>query len=225
MFDLGVRHREVQEAARAVAAAVEEFAGEADESTSVHAGVLEALRAGGLARHVVPAAFGGESETLDPLTIAVIREALMYSSAHLDSLFGMQGVGSYPLAAGGSDELRRAWLPRVAALEAIAGLALTEPDVGSDLRAVTTMIESVPGGLRVTGRKSFITNGGAAGFYCVLGREGDGHSMVLVPADAPGLGITRGRDLIAPHILGSWSSTGSSSRRATGSVRRARRSR
>lgn len=117
------------------------------------------------------------SETLDPLTIAVIREALMYSSAHLDSLFGMQGVGSYPLAAGGSDELRRAWLPRVAALEAIAGLALTEPDVGSDLRAVTTMIESVPGGLRVTGRKSFITNGGAAAStacWAVRGRPFDG---------------------------------------------------
>ncbi|MFD0688626.1 acyl-CoA dehydrogenase family protein [Actinomadura fibrosa] len=202
MFDLDAGHREVQKAAHSVAAAVEEFADEADACTSVHPGALEALRASGLARHVVPAAFGGESETLDPLTIAVIREALMYSSAHLDSLFGMQGVGSYSLAVGGTDELRREWLPRVAALEAIAGLALTEPGVGSDLRAVTTVIESAPGGLRVTGRKSFITNGGAADFYCVLGREGDGHSMVLVPADAPGLTITRGPDLIAPHILG-----------------------
>ncbi|WP_433474231.1 acyl-CoA dehydrogenase family protein [Spirillospora sp. CA-142024] len=201
-FDLSARHREVQETARAVGAAVEEFAAEADESTTVHAGVLEALRAAGLARHVVPAAFGGASETLDPLTIAVVREALMYSSAHLDSLFGMQGVGSYSLAVGGTDELREEWLPRVAALEAIAGLALTEPDVGSDLRAVTTVIEGVPGGLRVTGRKSFITNGGVADFYCVLGREGDGYSMVLVPAGSPGLTISRGRDLIAPHILG-----------------------
>ncbi|MCP9977483.1 acyl-CoA dehydrogenase family protein [Actinomadura madurae] len=225
MFDLGVRHREVQEAARAVAAAVEEFAGEADESTSVHAGVLEALRAGGLARHVVPAAFGGESETLDPLTIAVIREALMYSSAHLDSLFGMQGVGSYPLAAGGSDELRRAWLPRVAALEAIAGLALTEPDVGSDLRAVTTMIESVPGGLRVTGRKSFITNGGAAGFYCVLGREGTAIRWCSSRPMRRGWGSPAGVTSSRRTSWGSWSSTGSSSRRATGSVRRARRSR
>ena len=201
-FDLGPRHRKVQETARAVAAQLEAFAGEADESTTVHAGTLEALRVAGLARHVVPAAFGGESETPDPLTIAVVREALMYSSAHLDSLFGMQGVGSYPLTVGGTDELRWEWLPRVAALDAIAGLALTEPDVGSDLRGVTTVIESVPGGVRVAGRKSFITNGGVADFYCVLGREGDGHSMVLVPAGTPGLTITRGSDLIAPHILG-----------------------
>jgi acyl-CoA dehydrogenase len=74
------------------------------------------------------------------LSIAVVREALMYSSAHLDSLFGMQGVGSYPITAGGTDEARRRWLPRVAALDAIAALALTEPGVGSDLRAVSTTL-------------------------------------------------------------------------------------
>ncbi len=56
--------------------------------------------------------------------------------------------------------------------------------------------------MRVSGRKSFITNGGAADFYCVLGREGEGYSMVLVPADTPGLTVERGDDLIAPHILG-----------------------
>jgi acyl-CoA dehydrogenase len=202
MFDLSPDQRTVQEVARRVAAEVAEFAEEADESVVVHEGVRRVLRDSGLARQVVPSAYGGEDEVLDPLTIAVVREALMYSSAHLDSLFAMQGVGSYALSAGGSDELRQAWLPRVAALDAIAGIALTEPEIGSDLRAVTTTIETTADGLRVDGRKSFITNGGAADFYCVLGREGEGHSMVLVPADAPGLTVERGADLISPHILG-----------------------
>lgn len=202
MFELNPDQRKIQEAARAVAAEVAEFAGEADESVVVHEGVRRVLRDSGLARQVVPAAFGGEGEMLDPLAIAVVREALMYSSAHLDSLFAMQGVGSYSLTVGGSDELRRAWLPGVATLDVIAGLALTEPDVGSDLRAVTTTVAAVSGGVRVSGRKSFITNGGAADFYCVLGREGEGYSMVLVPADAPGLSVERGADLISPHILG-----------------------
>lgn len=202
MFDLTPQHRKLQEVARGVAAQVEPFAEEADESSDVHQGCLEALRASGLARHVVPAAYGGESAELDPLSLVVVREALMYSSAHLDSMFGMQGVGSYSLSVGGSDELRQEWLPKVATLDAIAGLALTEPDVGSDLRAVSTTLEQVDGGLRINGRKSFITNGGAAHFYCVLAREGEGWSMVLVPADTPGLSIERGSDLIAPHILG-----------------------
>lgn len=202
MFDLSERHREIQKTAREVAAQVAPFAEEADEALDVHPATLEALKASGLAKHVVPAAFGGESEQVDPLTLAVVREALMYSSAHLDSLFGMQGVGSYSLSVGGSDELREEWLPRVATLDAIAGLALTEPDVGSDLRGVSTTLEERQGQLVINGRKSFITNGGAADFYCVLCRESDGWSMVFVPADTPGLAIERGPDLIAPHILG-----------------------
>ncbi|AIY18811.1 acyl-CoA dehydrogenase [Pimelobacter simplex] len=202
MFDLSPEHREIQATARALAAAVEPFADEADEYVEVHPKVRELLAESGLARHVVPAAYGGASETLDPLTLAVVREALMYSSAHLDSMFGMQGVGSYSLAVGGSDELKAQWLPKVAAVEAIAGLALTEPDVGSDLRAVTTTMVADGDELVVNGRKSFITNGGAADFYCTLVREGEGWSMVLVPGNAPGLSIERGADLIAPHILG-----------------------
>jgi acyl-CoA dehydrogenase len=202
MFDLSPEHREVQAVAREVAAAVEPFADEADEFVEVHPKVRSLLAESGLARQVVPAAYGGAREVLDPLAIAVVREALMYSSAHLDSLFGMQGVGSYSLSTGGSADLKQRWLPKVAALEAIAGLALTEPDVGSDLRAVTTTMEADGDALVVNGRKSFITNGGAADFYCTLVREGDGWSMVLVPADTPGLSVERGADLIAPHILG-----------------------
>ena len=84
----------------------------------------------------------------------------------------------------------------------------------------------MPGGVRVHGRKSFITNGGAADFYCVLGREGDGYSMVLVPSDAPGLTVSRGSDLIAPHILGELDfDEGDRAGRATGSAYPARRSR
>lgn len=202
LFDLGPQHRKVQEIARAVAAKVEPVAAEADEAVTVHQGCLDALRDSGLARYVVPAAYGGHDEVLDPLTIAVVREALMYSSAHLDSMFGMQGVGSYSLSIGGAEEVKQEWLPKVATLDAIAGLALTEPDVGSDLRAITTTMVADGDELVVNGHKSFITNGGAADFYCTLVREDEGWSMVLVPASTAGLSIERGADLMAPHILG-----------------------
>jgi acyl-CoA dehydrogenase len=202
LFELSGAHQEIQKRARALAADMEAVADEADEYTEVYEPMRAALAASGLAGHVVPAAYGGHSERLDPLAISLIREALMYTSAHLDSLFGMQGIGSYTLTVGGAEELKQRWLPQVVSMEAIAAIALTEPDVGSDLRAITTTIEEVDGGLRVRGRKSFITNGGAASFYCVLGREGEGYSMALVPADAVGLTARPGDDLIAPHILG-----------------------
>jgi acyl-CoA dehydrogenase len=111
-------------------------------------------------------------------------------------------VGSYSLSVGGTEEVKQEWLPRVATLDAIAGLALTEPDVGSDLRAITTTMVVDGDELVVNGRKSFITNGGAADFYCTLVREDEGWSMVLVPATTAGLSIEQGADLMAPHILG-----------------------
>lgn len=201
-FDLDDNHRRIQEQARALAAEIDLVADEADEATDLHEPTRAALAASGLAGHVVPAAYGGHSDELDPLTIALIREQLMMSSAHLDSLFGVQGIGSYTLTVGGSEELKHQWLPKVASVEAIAAIALTEPDVGSDLRAITTEIEEIDGELHVRGQKSFITNGGAASFYCVLGREGDGYSMVFVPADTEGLTTRAADNLIAPHILG-----------------------
>lgn len=201
-FDLDERYRRVQEQARALAAEIEPMAAEADEETNVHEPTRAALAASGLAGHVVPAAYGGHSEDLDPLAISLVREQLMMSSAHLDSLFGVQGIGSYTLTVGGDEDLKRRWLPKVVSVEAIAAIALTEPGVGSDLRAVTTEIEEIGDSIRVRGAKSFITNGGAASFYCVLGREGDGYSMVFVPADAEGLSARAADNLIAPHILG-----------------------
>jgi acyl-CoA dehydrogenase len=126
----------------------------------------------------------------------------MATSAHLDGLFAMQGIGSFALSLAGEEQVKREWLPRVTQLEAIAALALTEPDVGSDLRAITTAITEDGGALRVDGHKSFITNAGDAAFYTVLGRDADGYSLVLVPADTPGVTVTSGPRLIAPHILG-----------------------
>ena len=94
----------------------------------------------------------------------------------------MQGIGSFALSEGGSDAVRKRWLPAVAAFDAIAALALTEPDVGSDLKAITTTVTATGGQLVVSGHKSFITNAGDADLYTVLCREGDDQfSLVLVP--------------------------------------------
>lgn len=202
MFELTAQQQEIRERARAVADAVAPYANEADEYTHVHPEVARVLRESGLTRHVVEGTYGGSSPALDPLAIALIREQFMGSSAHLDSLFGMQGVGSYSLSVGGSDALKHEWLPKVAQLEAIPSLGLTEPDVGSDLRAITTTLREEGDTIIVDGVKSFITNAPAADFCCVLAREGEGYSMVLVPMDAAGVSVESGPDLMAPHILG-----------------------
>jgi acyl-CoA dehydrogenase len=114
----------------------------------------------------------------------------------------MQGIGSFALARAGSDAVRERWLPQVARLEAIAALALTEPDIGSDLKALTTTVTPDGDELVVQGSKSFITNAGEADFYCVLGKEGDGYTLVLVPADTAGVSVSRPHEVIDGHVLG-----------------------
>jgi acyl-CoA dehydrogenase len=202
LFELPAFYRELAAEARHLASAASGLAAEADESGTVHPGMRTLLASSGLAAVTVPQEFGGRFSQVDSLAVTVVREALAGVSGHLDSLFAMQGIGSYPVSAGGSETLRRRWLPAVAACDAIAALALTEPDAGSDLKAITTTVSRWKGQLVVDGHKSFITNAGDADFYCVLCREEGGYSLVLVPAGTPGITVSMPHQIIAPHVLG-----------------------
>ena len=113
-FELPDLYRDLKAEARAVAEQVAPFAAEADECSEVHEPTLAALRASGLTELMVPAAYGGRFEKVDPLAVCVVREAAMKASAHLDALLVLQGIGSYAIALGGSEEQRQSWLPRVA---------------------------------------------------------------------------------------------------------------
>jgi len=208
VFDLDDHYVALQGAARELAESVAAHAHEADGMLEVHPAMAAALKASRLTELTVPAAYGGRDPQVDSLAITVVREQLMRVSAHLDGLFGMQGIGSFAVSVAGTDVVREEWLPKVATLDAIAALALTEPAVGSDLRSITTTLVARGGSLFLDGHKSFITNAGAADFYSVLCREGDGYSMAFVPADLPGVSVTVGPRLIAPHIMGEVVFTG-----------------
>jgi acyl-CoA dehydrogenase len=202
-FDLPAGYLSLQREARELAASAAGLAGRADEADHVDPEMRELLSRSGLCAVMVPSRYGGRYEAVDSLAVTVVREALAAESAHLDSLFAMQGIGSYALTVAGSTAIRDRWLPAVGKLEAIAALGLTEPDVGSDLKAITTAVRREGDELVVTGRKSFITNAGDADFYTVLAREeGHGYSLVVLPADAPGLSVEHPHQIIAPHVLG-----------------------
>ena len=201
-FKPGPAYVEIQDQARACAREIEPLAVEADEMSQVHPGVLDALRRSGLSRLMVPEQYGGAFEKPDPLAICLVREVLMGTSAHADSLFALQGIGSYAITVAGSDEQRERWLPRVAAAEDLAALALTELETGSDLKALKTRVTPEGRSLRLDGDKSFISNAGAAAVYLVLAREGEDYSLLLVPGDSPGISVTPTPEIIAPHVLG-----------------------
>ena len=202
LIELDEPYLSLQADARRVAAQLEPIAVEADGSNDVHKGVLDVLRASGLMSLMVPAAFGGRHEQIDPFAVCLVREVLMATCSHADSLFALQGIGSFAISRGGSSEQRQQWLPKVATGEILAALALTEPEAGSDLKGLKTSVTPADDGFVLTGEKAFISNAGAAGFYTTLAREGDGLSLFLVPADLEGITVTPGAELIAPHVLG-----------------------
>jgi acyl-CoA dehydrogenase len=201
-FTLDGKYQEIQREARAFASSVDHMANEADEMSEIHPGMLEALRQSSLSQLMVPAEYGGRFARLDPLAICIVREALMATSAHADSLFALQGIGSYAITAAGTPDQRAHWLPRIAKAEVLAALALTEPNAGSDLKSVKTELVPDGDGFLLSGSKSFISNAGFAAYYLVFAYEGSDFTMVLVPADAPGVSVQPTPALIAPHPLG-----------------------
>jgi len=168
---------------------------------------VRALGASGLLRYTVPRAWGGALETLDSRALCLLRETLAAHDGLADFAFAMQGLGSGAITLGGSDALRQRWLPRVAAGEAIAAFALSEPQAGSDAGAMTTSAERVAGGWRIDGEKTWISNGGIADFYCVFARTdpastgAKGISAFVVPAPTPGLDVSARIEVMSPHPL------------------------
>jgi len=142
----------------------------------------------------------------DVRTIALIREILAYHSGLADFAFVMQGLGSGPIVLAGSDAQKKAWLPRVAAGEAIAAFALSEPDAGSDVAAMTTTAQRAGGGWRIDGVKTWISNGGIADFYVVFAKAQEGICAFIV--EAKDLDASERIDIIAPHPMATLKLTG-----------------
>jgi acyl-CoA dehydrogenase len=201
-FGLSKELLDLQHEARELAASVTEYVPTASQASGFVPEIRSALASSGLAAVMVPGSYGGRFPEVSSLAATVVREALAAESGHLDSMFAMQGIGSFAISRAGSLELRERWLPAVGRMDAVPALALSEPEIGSDLKAITTTITATGDMLVLNGAKSFITNAGEADFYCVLGREATGYSLVLVPGDAAGVKISRPHQIIDNHVLG-----------------------
>ena len=153
-----------------------------------------------------PAAF-------DVRALALIRETLAWHDGLADFAFAMQGLGSGAITLAGSHEIKQRYLPRVAAGEAIAAFALSEPDAGSDVAAIKCSARLDGDSYVLDGEKTWISNGGIADFYCVFARTSPpefrpdgsvtarGISAFVVDANTPGFSIAKRIDVIAPHPL------------------------
>lgn len=165
----------------------------------------------GWLRYCVPAAYGGMFEELDSRSLCLMRQTLGYYDGLADFAFVMQGLGSGPISLFGSEALKKKYLPEVARGNMLAAFALSEPDAGSDVAAMTTRATRTKTGYRLNGVKTWISNADIADFYTVFARvendEAEGVTAFVVDANTPGLAVTERFDVCAPHPIGTLTFT------------------
>ena len=97
----------------------------------------------------------------------------------------------------GTPELKRRFLTPALRGEAVAAIAVTEPDAGSDVAALRTRAADDGSHWVVSGAKTYITNGTQADWFCLLARTSpdssgySGMSQIVVPSDLPGVTVSR----------------------------------
>lgn len=169
--------------------------------------LVKALGQGGWLRHAVAGQEnGGSGAQIDTRAICLIRETLARHNGLADFAFAMQGLGSGAISLAGTAEQKKRYLPRVADGSAIAAFALSEPDAGSDVGAMSCAATLDGDHYVLNGEKTWISNGGIADFYVVFVRTGEapgarGISAFIVDAQTPGFEIAERIDVIAPHPL------------------------
>ena len=138
-----------------------------------------------------PEEYGGFPVDAMHRLIACVELAQCGAGGVLASLMS-HTIAAPPIAALGSDELRRRVLPSILAGERIAALAVTEPSGGSDVAALRTTARRNGDHFVVSGEKTFITSGLHADFYTVAVRTDPesrgvrGISLLLVERETPG---------------------------------------
>ena len=144
----------------------------------------------------VPEEYGGGGGTF--AHEAVVLEELARSGIHFDSR--IQCVVGHHILAYGSEEQKRAWLPRLSRGELVGALAITEPMAGSDVQAIATTARRDGAHYVVSGSKTFVSNGSQADLVCLAvktdARAAGPRGISLLVVETGGLpGFRAGRPL------------------------------
>ncbi|MEO6512123.1 MAG: acyl-CoA dehydrogenase family protein [Nocardioides sp.] len=169
-----------------------------------------AARAAGVFGPHVPVELGGHG-------LGMVARAPVFEEAGY-SLFGPLALNAaapdegnvHLLDVVATDDQRSAYLAPLARGDVRSAFAMTEPSpgAGSDPSLLATSADRVPGGWRITGRKTFITGADGAAFLIVMARTSGepggpgGATLFLVEAETPGLAVGRHVPTMDRSMLG-----------------------
>lgn len=172
---------------------------------------LDKLREAGLISFGVEEQYGGFG--LPAFVANVILQMVARADAGLMTILGLQAGVAEDIQRYGSEELKKAYLPRFASGEVMGAMDLTEAQAGSDLGAILTRATTTNGRTVIDGNKIFITNGGCE-IHLVLARDAEtfdqskgttkGLSLYLVSRTRPdgkpnGVTVTRLEEKLGIH--------------------------
>ena len=132
----------------------------------------------------------------------VVQDEL--AKAELPANTAVHSIASHYILDYGTEAQRRRWLPGLATGEMLAGIALTEPGCGSDLKALRTSARREGDRWLINGAKTFITNGFSANLLVVAARTGEagsrGVSLIVVETEnLPGFRVGRRLEKLGQH--------------------------
>ena len=143
------------------------------EDLTIPDDIIEGLKALGCFGLSVPERFGGllPDDREDTLGMIVATEALSKASlGAAGSLITRPEILARALLAGGTEEQKSHWLPRIAAGDPLVAISVTEPGTGSDVASVALRATRCEGGWRLNGAKTWCTFAGKAELILVLAR-------------------------------------------------------
>ena len=163
-----------------------------DATDKIPDAIISEMKQMGLFGLTIPEEYGGLGLSMTE-EIQVAYE-IMHAAPAFRSAFGTNvAIGSQGILIDGTEEQKKAYLPRLASGEMISSFALTEPDIGSDAASVKTRAARDGNGYVLNGTKRFITNAPVADLFTVMARTNPdekgakGVSAFLVEADTPGI--------------------------------------
>ena len=179
--------------------------------------IIEGLAEMGAFGLSIPAEYGGYGEGGEGEYIGMVVSTEELSRGSLGaggSLITRPEILARALIAGGTEEQKHEWLPKLASAEIMNAVAVTEPDFGSDVAGVKVTATPTDGGWLLNGVKTWCTFGARADVLLVLARtdpdRSTGHrglSMFIVPKDArrqPRLRARPAGRRTAPPAAGRW---------------------
>src|SRR5487761_1078520 len=160
--------------------------------------IVEEMKAMGLFGMLVSEEYGGIA--IDAVSYSVVFEEISKAWMCVAGILGSHSLATLMLAKFGTPEQRARWLPDLATGKRRSGIALTEPQAGSDLQGIATVAKREGDHYVVNGSKTWITNARHADPLPVLVKTDPnaqprhrGMTVLMIEQGTPG--FTVGKDL------------------------------